>query len=209
MTREECSEVVSIVYQEYYRQITLNSDYVLPKNLMNDRALNSFCDYIDKSVGLKRVGLDWIIEFVELSFHWWYKSNHLKFGLSSIKLNWIIGKNSIERFDKVKNKHYILTFFKKEIRVKVGLSVRNKLKLKSSTILEANRNWLLELSEDEENFKKQFYNKPEGLLWCVSNTTLFNHKSELCQKCNNRSRCKEILKKNMPRLFKLRGYLEE
>ena len=58
----------------------------------------------------------------------------------------------------------------------------------------------------EEKFKSEYLNSPRGLLWCKANTTLFLHKSPSCAICDFKDECKEILRVNMPNVYKLRGY---
>ena len=46
----------------------------------------------------------------------------------------------------------------------------------------------------------------KGFVFCVGNTTMYNHKSALCGTCKNITKCKEVLKQEYPKVFKIRGY---
>lgn len=196
-------QIVS-VYQDFYRSITLNNDYVLPDNDMNRLALDSFVSYIE-SRGNRSIGLDWIIDFIELSFHWWYKREKtLKYGLQSIKLSWIIGKPAIKRHDELKStKSYAASFFRGNMRQDVGMSIRNKYR-KFESHLMFNK-MAMDTNKLEESYKKQLYGTPEGLLWCIANTTLYKDSSSLCSNCVSRTRCKDLLKREYPSMYSKRG----
>lgn len=209
MRREECLSFTREIYQLFYRGVTLRHDYVLPENRTNEIALNRFVDYLEKGRGLESIGVDWLVDFIELSFHWWYKKKdrlHELHGHTSIKLNWIIGISAMDRYEKMGDRRNLAMYLQTRIRKDVGLGVRRKLNRISTESIRDNQAWLLLAETAEEEEKKRLYNKPEGLFWCKANTTLFNHVSTLCAACYNRTRCKELLKKEFPKLYRLRGY---
>lgn len=207
MRREECLLFTREIYQLFYRGVTLRHDYVLPESRTNEVALDRFVDYVEKRHELESIGVDWLVDFIELSFHWWYKRKlHDDYGHTSIKLNWIIGTQALARYEKMGDKRWLAMLLQSRIRKDVGLGVRRKLNRVSPTAIQDNQAWLLLAETEEEDEKRRLYNKPEGLFWCKANTTLFNHVSPLCAGCNNRTRCKELLKIEFPKLYRLRGY---
>ena len=209
MIRQECFQLTINIYQEFYRQITLNQDYVfvLDKLGRREKVINKFIDYVDSKYDLKSIGLDFLINFFESGFNLYYDSKHLKYGTSSIQIEWIIGTKAIQRYEKIRdidNKYYRKS---RKIRKEITLRIVDKFKSTSISNLTA-VNELLTSGDISfyETEKKRFFNTPEGLLWCTSNTTLYNHKSKLCEECCNRNKCKEILKENYYKLYIRRGY---
>lgn len=208
MTKEEVAKLTIYVFEEYYRQVTLRSDYTYSSTKIDDNALTNFISYLDKRGTLQSTNIDVIVEYIELGFHWWHQKKHLKYGLPSIKLSWVIGSSAIKRFENIKDRRFISTYHRRTLRNKVKSNILTKIKLRNDESLKSTADWLLNAKFDgEEHDKKIFYNKPEGLIYCRAHTTMFNHKSSLCSECFNRLRCKELLKTVMPRIYKMRGYV--
>lgn len=112
------------------------------------------------------------------------------------KIEHITSKKGLERWEKVKD----------WFEIKIGkecLEKSNKNKLKISNAIKP----LLELKkiiDVEEEEKKAFYNELEGFILCLDSTSLYNPRSILCVKCKYRKKCRRILKKRIPYLFKYR-----
>jgi len=201
--RNELRIKIVSIYQDFYRSVTLNTDYNLPDNKLNRIAIDNFLSYLENNYETS-IGLDWLIDFIELSFHWWYKrEKSLKYGLQSIKLTWIIGKPSIERYENLKrDKAYAASYFRSKMRLEIGARVRDKYrKINSNKVF---LNLIHKDNEFEESHKRKLYGKPEGLLWCLANTTLFRESSSLCVSCVNRTRCIDLLQKEYPNIHKAR-----
>lgn len=207
MDREEFEKLTAEVYVSFYRGVTLKQDYTLPGNKINSAALRRFSAYAEQLHGIKMLGVGWIIDFIELSFHWWYKKDHIskgKYSHDAIKLNWIIGEPAIDRYEKLQEKKYAASYFRSKMRVEIGLKIRKHFE--RASLRKQSESWLIPLSPSEEIIKKELYNQPEGLVWCASQTTMFNHLSPLCSNCFNRTRCLDLMKKELPKLYELRGY---
>lgn len=209
MTREEAFNFTGLVFQEYYRQVTLNQDFVfeLDKTGKREKLINRFIDYVDTKYDLKSVGMDFLINFIESGFNLYFDAKHLKYGTKSIQIEWIIGSKAIERYEKIRDKDN--KYFRKfrKIRKDITLRISDKFKSASITNVKAINELLISGTLDfYESEKAKFYNTSEGLLWCMMNTTLYNHKSKLCSVCSNRNKCKQILKENYPKLYTIRGY---
>lgn len=209
MTRQECFNLTINIYQEYYRHVTLNHDYVfeLDKLGRREKIINRFLDYVDKKYDLKSVGIDFLVNYIECGFNLYFDATHLKFGVKSIQIEWIIGMTAVVRYEKIRDIDNKFFRGRRKINKDLSLRIVDKFKSLSTTNTKA-INELLTSGDIEfyESAKKKLYGTPEGLLWCTMNTTLYNHKSKLCIECANRTKCKTILRDNFPKLYKLRGY---
>jgi hypothetical protein len=209
MVREEAFNLTALIYQEYYRQVTLNQDYVfeLDEAGKKKKVINKFLDFVDEKYSLKSIGLEYLVNFIESGFNLYFDAKHLKYGVRSIQIEWIIGSKAIERYEKIKdidNK-----YFRKNRKIRQDIKLRVLDKFKHSSL--PNRQAIKQLLTDGnvefyEAEKQRFYDTAEGLAWCMLNTTLYNHKSSLCEACTNRNKCKQILGENYPKLYQLRGY---
>lgn len=209
MVREEAFNLTALIFQEYYRQVTLNQDYVFDLDAAGRRkkVINKFLDFLDKKYGLSSIGLDYLVNFIESGFNLYFDAKHLKYGVKSIQIEWIIGAKAIERYERIKdidNK-----YFRRHRKIRQDIRLRVLDKFKNSTV--STRKAMKELLTDGnvefyELEKQRFYNTSEGLAWCMMNTTLYNHKSSICEACTNRNKCKEVLRENYPNLYQLRGY---
>jgi len=147
------------------------------------------------------IGENFLREFGEFNIRFFFTDDEKQYDNSrSIRFNWVYGKSSIRRWNKV-NKRERVRVVRKDIKKRVKINV---VKKSSSMALMLNS-----LKPVEENFKAQFHNTKKGLSWCVANTTLYFHKSALCVSCNFRDNCKEILRTEFPKVYNIRGYGEE
>lgn len=211
MIRQEAFNFTVLIFQEYYRQVTLNQDYVfeLDKLGRREKCIDKFIDHIDKKYNLHSIGMDFLINFIESGFNLYFDAKHLKYGVKSIQIEWIIGSKAIERYEKIR--HIDNKYFRKlrKIRKDIRLKIDDKFRKFSITNVKAIKSLLTDGNIDfYEAEKQRYYDTNEGLLWCMTNTTLFNHKSRLCAVCTNRNKCKQILKENYPKLYTIRGYGE-
>lgn len=158
----------------------------------NDKDINSWNNFID--FYKERVDKNFLKIFIEFQMQSWF-NDYEKDYKHSIRFNWVIGKNAIARWEKndIKTNNFI---------VKSSLKRRYKINKEEKK----NLSFLISTRKIEERFKKEFFNSLKGFLWCKANTTLFNHKSEFCVVCNFSSQCKEMLKENFFKIYKIRGY---
>jgi len=204
MNRERCEIISQQIHQEFYRQVTLNEDYKLVPSRVDILALRGFLDYLDTSYGLDKITIEYLVNWFESGWNFWYDHKSLKYGTGSIQLSWIVGKKAIERYEKIKDKDDKFFRFNRKIRQDVGVSVLKQFKVaKNKREVDS---LLLNLNEEEEQNKKKYHNKEEGQMWCAVTTTLYNHKSNLCRLCIGKNNCKSMLMTNMPNLYRKRGY---
>ena len=143
------------------------------------------------------VGENFIREFAEYGMQSWFNSGSQRDYTHAVRFNWIFSKSAIKRWDALPG-HVRTKVVRKNLKKNAKIDTTKK----SSTLTEL----LLTVRESEERFKREYYNTPRGLLWCIANTTLFFHKSALCVGCKFKDDCKEALKDNFPKLYVKRGY---
>lgn len=208
MTRIQCRQYVLEIYQEFYREVYIYDNYLVHVDDIVEKMVQNFIDYLDRVYGLDKIGLDFLVKWIEINFDFRIeKTDIFSHGDKKIMLSWIIGKTSIERYEK--NKDWLFTYkrFNRKIRKTVHTRILEKFKeqLNPQQIIKQKQNFI-DIKQYEENEKQRFHNKAKGLAWCIMNTTLYNHISEYCLMCNYREDCKKLLKTNYPKLFKIRKY---
>ena len=182
------------IYIDFYRQVSLNADYKFSCSDRDATMINNFIDRLNKDVGLA-LGKNYLIDYFEHAFNYWY-SLDTKFGKGNVMLNWVIGQAAYERWSS-RHKHSFKYF------VRCGLKKDIAVKRKRETTL---NKVVLQTNIAEEELKAKFHNSMKGFVFCVGNTTMYNHKSALCGTCKNITKCKEVLKQEYPKVFKIRGY---
>lgn len=141
---------------------------------------------------------EYIRKFIEYGLHSWFNKDISYTQQMNVRFSWVFGFKAIERWNLMPAKgrqYFVQTELKKnnDLKIKKGASTRLTELLKKVRPI-------------EERFKNEYLNTPRGLLWCKANTTLYNHKSSACTICENKEECKELLRLNMPSVYKLRGY---
>lgn len=126
----------------------------------------------------------------------WFNSEENREACNRVRFSWVFSRKAIQRWDALNNKlrQRYVRILKKEYNI-----TDNNVKCRLGTIFQ-------EVRTIEERFKKEFFNSRKGFSWCIANTTLYNHKSPLCKECVNKSDCKEVLRQNFYKIYKLRGY---
>lgn len=165
----------------------------------NDNDVNSW-NYFCKFFQEKKVAIteEFIRKFVEYGMHSWFNKDVGYTYQKNVRFSWIFGSGAIKRWYKLPpsaRQYYVNSELKKNYNV--------KRKKTSSPLLSK---LLDRVRPIEERFKQEYLNTPRGLLWCTANTTLFLHKSPTCTICEFKDECKENLRRNMPNVYKLRGY---
>ena len=142
------------------------------------------------------IGESYVREFIEFGLNYWYVVKQRDPRVSSCRFMNIFNKAMLARWDKLHPE-----FRTKIIRTELKQEYDIKIK-KSSRISEL----VNQVRTGEERFKAQYHNKKKGLAWCIANTSLYFHKSSLCATCENKSICKDELKRQYPKVYKMRGY---
>lgn len=190
------------VYEDLYKQISLNNDYVLNLSKIDSIMLNNFIIKISKITNVNSINIDYVCEYCEFQYNYWHqlKTQH------KIQMSWIFGDKAFKRWieykDKIKQKKFFK--YKTKLKVDINFSIKNKI-VKNINFDEIRKGFLI-IKEHEEIEKRRFFNSDKGLIWCTNETTLYNHKSSLCLTCKNKEDCKVILKDVFPLISKVRGY---
>lgn len=190
--RKEKLKMIVNLYLELYVKVSMNENYVLNYSASQETMIYNFIDYF----GAMKITKDFLRAYFEFQFNYTYKFE--KFGKGKVMLNWVIGKKAIERWkdrDKFKFKYHILYGIKKHINI----SNKNP----------ASIGWLDKLAKGlphEDDQRAKHLNTNKGVLWCYSNTTMYNHRSDYCVMCKFSDICKLTLAEENPKLYKLRGY---
>lgn len=191
---------------DYYKVVSRAFDYfynkVHKKHFKLDLSVNkhqtkidNFVKLIAQQFGLHGVGLNLILEYFSFAFAYWSEKNTKR----PISLNWIIGKKTFNRWlDRKQGTDYYTEKFLYNNEIDIAL-LHQQL-VEDNCDLDSN-----ELSADEEIEKARF-NGEAKLYNCLRNTTLYNHKSQHCILCVNKSTCKNMLKSLSPRVYRQRGY---
>lgn len=156
------------------------------------KSWNSFCEYYGCNVGQF-----FIKDFIEYQFQSWFNDGTEKDYSRTIRFSWVVGKSAIKRWEALSaktNVYLTRKFLKQSYKI-------NKNLYKSSI-----GEFITEINPNEEKFKVQFFDTKRGLIWCIANTTLFNHKSSNCIVCSYKEECKQILKEQYKKVYKARGY---
>ena len=203
MTREECEQYCKDVYQDFYRETSMYKDFVYNHTDKHKTTLRKFVDYVDNVYGLNSVDINWVVNYIESGFNLWWDIP-TRFGVGNVMFPWIFGKKAISRYENIKGKDSRRARHKRTVRLGVGIKIINKYKKKETS--QDLLSFVIGIREAEEKEKIRYYNTEEGLLWCISQTTLYNHLSHNCIVCKSKDKCKIILKENYPKIFKKRGY---
>ena len=176
----------------------------LLENITKRKNVNYKCNNSDISawnnfltVFGENIGENFINDFIEFGFQSWFNSRSEKNYSHDIRFSWLFGKPAIKRWKKNSpstNKFFVRSELKKSHKINLTKKTSEATKL------------LLTIRPIEEQFKSEYYNTQRGFLWCIANTTLYFHKSSWCVNCNMKKNCKDILKNEYSKVYKLRGY---
>ena len=143
------------------------------------------------------IGEEFLRKYIEYGIQSWFNSGSERDYSRAVRFSWIVGSAAIKRWNALNS----------ETRTFV---VRSSLKTEHKINTLKHRSQLSELltkvRPSEEKFKSEFHNTNRGLLWCVANTTLYFHRSSQCVTCLFKEQCKDILKREYPKIYKARGY---
>lgn len=143
------------------------------------------------------IGEEFLRKYIEYGVQSWFNSGSERDYSRAVRFSWIVGSAAIKRWNALNA----------ETRTFV---VRSSLKTEHKINTLKHRSQLSELltkvRPSEEKFKAEFHNTNRGLLWCVANTTLYFHRSSRCVTCLFKEQCKDILKREYPKIYKARGY---
>lgn len=179
------------LFIELLKQVTKRQNVPYRCNDADVVAWNTFVDTFGE------VGEEFVRKFVEYGIQSWFNSGAERDYSRSVRFSWIVGGAAIKRWNALNA----------ETRT---WCVRKSLKAEHKINTLNHRSELSELLNKvrphEEEFKREYYNTNRGLLWCIANTSLYFHRSALCATCKFKTECKDTLKREYPRVYKIRGY---
>lgn len=185
----------------YYKSVTKNDSYRFKMTDNKKVMILNFIDDFKEQSGSTFVQEDYLRQFMEWQFNYWYRRD-AKYGQgTSIQLEWIIGKKAQKRWEERTEKQ------KEASSYIVRKGLKKDVKLKRTK--KYNEGWaatMTEVKQREEVDKEAYFNTAKGYVNCLINTTLYNHKSKLCLKCKFSSKCKRELAEQYPNVYKIRGY---
>lgn len=164
----------------------------------NDADTAAFKNFIERYGS--NVGEEFILKFEEFAFSQWFKKDsEIDYG-KTIRFAWIFSKRMMDLWDKNSIGFNVYktrkSSFKKDFKVNNARTSSNFKEFCNSLI------------EQEENNKAVYLNTKRGLAFCIATTKLFFHKSSNCVICMYKNECREILKNEYPKIYKIRGYGE-
>lgn len=201
MERNKVGELCIEIFNSFQGELMGRPDYSVNLSENNKVTLEKYIDYVDKEYGLNHVGVRFFIDWLESAFNYYYKNPKARGLKRMIFFNWILGKKAISRHEKFKQYDHGRT---RVISLESGISIIRRWE--DDGFRKIFREQCIGIDKAEEVSKGMYFNTVEGYVYCVANTSLYNHLSEACMLCNYIKNCKENLKKNFPLLYKLRGY---
>ena len=160
---------------------------------------NKFVDYYSEQ-GVE-IDKSFVYNFLKYGLQSWFNPSCTEMHKRNCRFSWVFGSEAVKRYNALNVKARASV-----VRKGVQNDLRQHIECcKSKTTTDASLLYL-SVRVAEENLKREYHNTKRGLAWCMANTTLFFHKSSLCASCVNKAECKNILKDNFPKIYKLRGY---
>lgn len=185
-------------FKFYYIRVSKIENFIFKINDSRVVMINNFIEDFKVMNETKILQEKSLKKFFDFQFNYWYRKDS-KYGKGvGIQIEWIIGKQAVERWKKANKKH--LTFI-----VSKNLKADNDFKIKGIQ----KENWrelIINVSPTEEIIKSKFINEEIGFELCSLNTNLYNHKSLNCMVCLFSEKCKETLKILYPKIYQIRGY---
>ena len=167
---------------------------------MTDADVRGFDGWVE-AIGADKIGSEFMRRWAEYQFQSWFNDGTSKDYNHAVRYNWIFnGGSALKRWQALpeeKRTWVVRTSLKRDFRV----SVERKPTASDTELFTT-------LRPTEEELKKQFAGTTRGLIWCVANTTLYNHRSAACVVCKFKTDCLETLKREFPRIARGRGYLK-
>lgn len=156
-------------------------------------AWNKFVDYY-KDI---HIGEDFIKKFAQYGIQSWFNPSMTDLQKSNVRFAWVFSAAAIKRWNALgaETNVAVTRSCLKSIYDIEGTKIKSKL----SSVYTQLRN-------SEEGLKRTYHNRKRGLEWCIANTSLYFHRSALCASCLYKLECKQMLKENYPKIYKLRGY---
>ena len=105
MGLEDIKKLSISIYQDFYREVNLNQEYVVNLTDNDHKCLDKFVEFYCKKINQYAIGPVFLVDYVEFAFDFW-RGVKTKFGEGTVYLNWVFGKKGIERYEKWKKVLY-------------------------------------------------------------------------------------------------------
>ena len=195
-------ETVHTYFNYFYRKKYKDKSFALNKSATTQKHSESFLKLIDKAYG-DIIDNEFLFRYFLFQFTYW---EQVKFTNTSsfnqgVQLSFIIGKKAFERFQN-RNSLYDWQLEKSPFVKAYGINKGDLI-----TSIHKKHKFVVKRGIDTEApIKLAAYNTKEGFKNCVDYSTLYNHKSKICEGCSFQVECKKLLKVKYPSLFIDRNY---
>lgn len=201
---EELFRMAVDAFVEELRERTGRPRFDYRCNSQDRRAWGAWLEAVGGEV---KVGPDLIRDYILWGFQSWFNPSSPRDYSRSVRFSWVFGKRAVERWRALGS----VETNKRVIRR--GLSMaregREKRKRRAGIDTEERRRMWMTLRPVEERFKAQWHNTARGLDWCIANTSLYFDRSPWCVSCRFKEECKEVERREMRWVWKIRGYGNE
>jgi len=203
MTRAQLFKAAIKVYEEFYRQVGVKSDYKFQPRKADYLVTLHFIEVMQEQYDLKQIDIDFIIDYTKFQFSNYVGKSYSKYGSNAVMYQWIFGKNAFKRWVErpIKKKWIVRCKLKDSVVLDLRKAFRTEERKK---ILQETYNDLVNVKPFEEAQKETYFNTDQGFANCVMFTTLYNKRSRFCKRCVNKEDCIKIMIEQFPKLHALR-----
>lgn len=202
MNKQQICKATIELYTEFYKQVTLNRAFEFKRYSRDIIQVGRFADWMLTQYKPEQIGITFLIDFFSFQFSR-YAGVNTQYGRNAIMIHWLIGKKAQEAWNSQKHSKKWLVKYKLRKEVELRLIDTFKEQLKNTATKIAVKRYI-KVHVHEEVEKKRFFNTKKGFLYCHATTTLYNSKSPLCTECKFSADCLASLKKQSPKLHKIR-----
>jgi len=170
--KDKIIEVFSVLYQRHYKE-----KYKLAKN---DNIEKFITEMRDKGIAL---GDDFIMSYLLFQYEYYHGMEESN---QKIRLQWLISSKAIKKYVERDTKFDWCMGKKVMTALKVGKHnlLTKRVVLKKEDFLR------LDFVEEILKENNPFPNSIRGLIYCIERTTMYHHKSDICNKCKLSDLCK-------------------
>jgi hypothetical protein len=188
VSQEKIDEVLRI-YQEAYRQFFDKPDKYKVK--ITTSQISLVRNFLKQNESLGDLNVEFYTRFIEFQFN---RNMSLAYSRNNqvwktILISHVFGNKAQEAW----KKSSVFQRLKRSMTFKVVRNVEKKERVHSGNF------------DFEISIKKGYENDDLRLYKCISTTSLYDPRHEVCLSCLCSKKCAEVLKKNLPKLHKLRG----
>lgn len=177
---------IEYAYEYFYRKF-YNTNYKFKPSQKVEKCIDEFLNELRKSPTYNTVGYNWLFDYTLFQFHYWSKLD-IKLWAGKIQFPFIFGEKAFNRYLE-RNKD-----FDGEV---VETCVQRKIyKPAFTTMFYTQR-------IEKETFQF-FVRQKRDLQMCLISTSLFDPNNIDCKRCDYQDSCKELLRVNLPNIYKIR-----